>query len=221
MTKDVQKSLSEHLKSMNVFISGIYEIPEKMEEDGSIVYRISKGRKHRLNGPAVIEVDGTEKWYYKGHLHRVEGPAVTKADGTQEWYLEGRLQKRIEPNGWVSHFNAKGKLHNPVGYATYNEKEDIYEVRINGHLFMEYYYDPQNNKMVKKWYNKSGELHRRLPNAAVEYEDGREEFFEHGIRRPVPSSANRQKKVEDTHYETVKGRIKERALKKAEALQET
>jgi len=49
----------------------------------------SEGKYHRIGAPAVIEADGTQKWYHKGKIHREGGPAVNKPDGTQKWYVNG------------------------------------------------------------------------------------------------------------------------------------
>ena len=38
------------------------------------------------HGPAVIEGDGTRKWYRRGMLHNPAGPAILQADGTVAYY---------------------------------------------------------------------------------------------------------------------------------------
>lgn len=45
------------------------------------------GEFHRVNGPAVIENDGSLYWYRYSQMHRTDGPAVIDSDGTIEWYI--------------------------------------------------------------------------------------------------------------------------------------
>jgi hypothetical protein len=45
---------------------------------------------HRNNDlPAIEYFDGSKKWYRKGQLHRLDGPAVINSDGTEEYYILG------------------------------------------------------------------------------------------------------------------------------------
>jgi len=53
-------------------------------------YRNDKGLLHRIDGPAVIFVDGSKGWYKNGHLHRLNGPAIIYACGTKFWYIKGK-----------------------------------------------------------------------------------------------------------------------------------
>ena len=39
------------------------------------------GELHRINGPAVICVNGDKEWYLNGKKHRIDGPAVKYANG--------------------------------------------------------------------------------------------------------------------------------------------
>ena len=55
---------------------------------GTVKYK-KNGLLHRSCGPAIIEKDGTEGWYYKGKLHRYNGPAKVLVDGTELWYHHG------------------------------------------------------------------------------------------------------------------------------------
>ena len=57
-----------------------------------LLERYQNGELHRVNGPAVINADGTQEWYQHDKLHRDDGPAVIEADGTKEWYRNGKLQ---------------------------------------------------------------------------------------------------------------------------------
>lgn len=60
--------------------------PAVMNADGSCRWYL-KGRLHRVDGPAIEAASGAAAWYQRGQLHRDDGPAVEGADGTREWYL--------------------------------------------------------------------------------------------------------------------------------------
>ena len=51
-----------------------------------------EGEFHRLDGPAVEDVDGHKEWWVDGKPHRIDGPAVELADGSVE-YWENGIQK--------------------------------------------------------------------------------------------------------------------------------
>ncbi len=55
------------------------------------------GARHRVDGPALLRVDGFEQWWQHGQLHRDDGPAETLPDGTRSWYLRGLLRKVARP----------------------------------------------------------------------------------------------------------------------------
>ena len=44
--------------------------------------------------PAIIEADGTQKWYHHGRLHR-EGdqPAIIYPNGRQDWFIKGQRHR--------------------------------------------------------------------------------------------------------------------------------
>lgn len=56
---------------------------------GGPLYKLA-GELHRLNGPAIIWVDGTELWYCSGQLHRDGGPAVVRTNGNNEYWEHGQ-----------------------------------------------------------------------------------------------------------------------------------
>lgn len=66
----------------------------KMTIDGSgnQVWHNAEGKIHRVDGPAIVGVSGSQEWYLNGKRHRVDGPAITYTNGTQEWYLNGVIQ---------------------------------------------------------------------------------------------------------------------------------
>jgi hypothetical protein len=52
------------------------------------------GKRHRIDGPARITDFGSQ-WYVNGLLHREDGPAVIYTDGLvqEEWYRHGRRHR--------------------------------------------------------------------------------------------------------------------------------
>jgi hypothetical protein len=48
----------------------------------------------------VIHADGTQEWWHDGRRHRVDGPAVIRADGTRMWYIRGKKMTN-EINQWM------------------------------------------------------------------------------------------------------------------------
>jgi hypothetical protein len=63
---------------------------KEVNKFGDKRYYNSKGRKHRVDGPAVEYTDGTKIWYLNGRLHRIDGPAGVWSDGDKFWFLKGR-----------------------------------------------------------------------------------------------------------------------------------
>ena len=66
-------------------------------KDGSVCWFLPDGRGHREDGPAVIQPNGTERWYFNGKLHRDNGPAITYFDGEMRWYHHGYLHRKDGP----------------------------------------------------------------------------------------------------------------------------
>jgi hypothetical protein len=56
-------------------------------------YRNSKGKYHRLDGPAIERSDGYKAWYVNGLRHCINGPAVEHSNGDKEWYLNGKYHR--------------------------------------------------------------------------------------------------------------------------------
>ncbi len=55
-------------------------------EDGA-KYWYKEGKLHRLDGPAIDDVDG-KIWYKECKLHRLDGPACEYADGQTTFWIE-------------------------------------------------------------------------------------------------------------------------------------
>ena len=84
-------------------------------------WRNSEGKLHRLDGPAVVDPDGQERWYKNGDLHREDGPARVTNIGTQQWYLNGKANRVDGPaviyaNG-TKEWLLNGQLHRLDGPA--------------------------------------------------------------------------------------------------------
>ena len=45
------------------------------------------GGHHRLDGPAIIETDGSEYWCRNDLLHRLDGPAIIWGNGSEEYWV--------------------------------------------------------------------------------------------------------------------------------------
>ena len=55
------------------------------------------GLRHREDGPAIIDSDGTEYWCVNDNFHREDGPAIIDVNGNEEWYLNGKLHREDGP----------------------------------------------------------------------------------------------------------------------------
>ena len=45
-----------------------------------------EGKRHRVDGPAVIYRDGSKYWYFEGQLHSLDGPACEGINEPEEWF---------------------------------------------------------------------------------------------------------------------------------------
>jgi hypothetical protein len=66
-------------------------------DDGTEVWELRDGCKHRIGGPAIVRSDGYEEWDRYGLHHRDDGPAVTWPDGAKLWYQQGKLHRDGAP----------------------------------------------------------------------------------------------------------------------------
>jgi hypothetical protein len=67
------------------------------EFDNTCVLWKMDGKRHRTDGPAAIDSDGSQWWYLDDKVHRTDGPAVIRADGSQEWWLDGKVHRTDGP----------------------------------------------------------------------------------------------------------------------------
>jgi hypothetical protein len=87
----------------------------------SIAWRDDHGKYHREDGPARIDLNGTQYWYWHGWLHREDGPAEIELNGTQKWYRNGKQHRddgpaEIEPDG-TQRWYQNDKRHRDDGPA--------------------------------------------------------------------------------------------------------
>jgi len=80
------QQLSINLSKVPSVPDGVYYIA------GEKVY-IKKGKKDRLNGPAVERKNGYKAWYHDGVLDRKGKPAVIHPDGREEYWEKGKRLK--------------------------------------------------------------------------------------------------------------------------------
>ena len=88
---------------------------------GTSWYREGTPILHRLDGPAVENLDGTKYWCKEGQLHREDGAAIEWRDGRKEWYLNGKLHRvdgaAIEWSNGTKEWWLNGQLHREDGAA--------------------------------------------------------------------------------------------------------
>jgi hypothetical protein len=52
---------------------------------------------HREDGPAVVGYNGKKEWWVNGKRHRLDGPAVIKDFGTyKEWWVDGEQVEEVD-----------------------------------------------------------------------------------------------------------------------------
>jgi hypothetical protein len=66
---------------------------DKVIDSASIVRWYSRGKLHRMDGPAVTYADGSKEWYQNGKRHREGGPAIERSDGYKAWYQNGDFHR--------------------------------------------------------------------------------------------------------------------------------
>ncbi len=132
--------------------------PAEIEPDGTQTWR-QHDELHRDDGPAVIRLDGKRAWYQHGELHRDDGPAVIWASGTQEWWQHGELHRgddnpAVIESGGTQRWYRRNERHREDGPAV---------IEPNG---------------TQEWYL-NDEIHRE-DGPAVIYPDGTQEWWWHG-----------------------------------------
>lgn len=49
-----------------------------------------------LDYTIIIDSMGNKQWYFNNTLHRIEGPAIENVNGTKSWWLKGVQYSEIE-----------------------------------------------------------------------------------------------------------------------------
>ena len=90
-----------------------------IRSDGCKVWR-HNGKRHRINGPAVIYEHGDQEWWVNGERHREDGPAIIRSNGNMLWYINGKLHREDGPALMYKEYQCwyiNGKLHRIDGPA--------------------------------------------------------------------------------------------------------
>ncbi len=135
------------------------------DEFGTVRYT-KNGELHRLDGPALIKLNGTMKYYQNDELHRIGGPAVIKHDKLM-YYQHDEL-----------HIDPLNNVQRPTviysnGSVDYHWHNKLH--RLDGPAIIKI------NRVVE--YYQNGERHRDLINSVqqptVIYSDGDLEYHWH------------------------------------------
>lgn len=75
---DAKKNNKKTVKKANSTGSSVKKTKTVKDRpsDEPQVFRNENGQIHRLDGPAMIDTDGTKRYFVNGELHREDGPAV-------------------------------------------------------------------------------------------------------------------------------------------------
>lgn len=85
------------------------------------------GLLHRIDGPAILFVSGSEIWYKNGKKHRIRGPAVTMHERGGEWWVNGYSITFTE---YVSFLNKNG-----INFRNMSIDDELFiEITFNGNV---------------------------------------------------------------------------------------
>jgi len=65
----------------------------KVDEYGNKRYFNDKGNHHRLDGPAIEDLNGIKFWYINENCHRNIDPSDEYSDGTKQWFFKGQSHR--------------------------------------------------------------------------------------------------------------------------------
>ena len=74
-----------------------------------IYYKLD-GKRHRSDGPAIIENNGDEEWYLNDKRHRLDGPAQIQKGYCNFWYKNGKFHRLDGPA--IEYVNEEDKKYN-------------------------------------------------------------------------------------------------------------
>ena len=72
-----------------------------IDSNGTLIWCNDKGKLHRLDGPAYIDADGGQEWWFNDNRHRLDGPAYIDADHGRNFimnYHPHRHLKKVNKN---------------------------------------------------------------------------------------------------------------------------
>ena len=81
------------------------DAPAIVHRDGTLEWW-KNGKRHRDNdNPAFLTPHGRKEWYIDGRLHRENGPAIVMVDGTSRWYTYNRWRGMVcsTPDEWLGY----------------------------------------------------------------------------------------------------------------------
>jgi hypothetical protein len=55
--------------------------------------------RHRVDGPAVDQVNGTKRWIQNNTYHRLDGPSVLEVSGEKTYYINGVYITGVNDDG--------------------------------------------------------------------------------------------------------------------------
>jgi len=194
------------------------DLPAYTRDDGYQAW-YQHGKIHRDGGkPAQVYGDGRKIWKVENKLHREDGPAIEDTDGHKEWFLN---DKELSQEKWELAVGIT-KIGNIKGQKTYYRKFD-------GKWLIHRDFDlpaKDYRNGYQAWYQK-GKIHRegdkpgvicadgdkfwysndvfhRTKGPAVEYNDGRQEWWLEGteLREEQWELAVGITKVEETDQST-------------------
>jgi hypothetical protein len=127
-----------------------------MEPEGAHQEWWLNGRRHRIDGPAIIETDGYNHWYLHGKRYRIDMPATDKYLIQQMWFRDGALHGQCSETGTAEpaivltgrdgnvekHWYENGILHRVDGPAIIYGDGNV-EYWINGVQHTKHEYESQ------------------------------------------------------------------------------
>ncbi len=120
------------------------------------------GKRHRNHDlPAVVRLDGTQKWYQYGKLHRDHDlPAVVCMDGDQVWYQHGKRHRDNDLPAVIYE-----------GFLTWYQRDEVHRDNDLPAIICA--------GMFQAWYH-HGKQHRNNDLPAVIDANGNQAWYQHG-----------------------------------------
>jgi len=174
--------------------------PIKRSFDDTTYWTNDEGNFHRLDGPAVERPNGVKEWYRNGLRHREDGPAIEHSSGRKEWYVNGMVHRTdgpaLEYSNGDKHWYQNGKRHRLDGPAVefvdgtkhwYIDNQKFTEQEFLAGIILDRTQPSSSSESTmttngygtKFWLNSKGH-HHRTDGPAVEYTDGRKEWWVNG-----------------------------------------